>query len=78
MMQHDIQRFLRCSVYVIALLLVLPAQCQSLIRVGGYPFSPFVSKDHDNYSGITLDLIEALNKSQQNYRFEFVCVIALA
>ncbi|GAJ48547.1 putative ABC transporter substrate-binding protein [Aeromonas salmonicida subsp. masoucida NBRC 13784] len=44
-----------------------------LIRVGGYPYAPFVVKESENrYRGLTLDLISALNEVQQEVRFVFV------
>ncbi|MCP4021056.1 MAG: transporter substrate-binding domain-containing protein [Desulfobacteraceae bacterium] len=42
------------------------------IKVGGYVFPPFVEKLNDQHIGITIDLINELNKFQQAYRFEFV------
>lgn len=43
------------------------------IRVGGYPFAPFVEKGPGGqWYGLTLDLIAALNRSQPDYRFIFV------
>ncbi len=49
------------------------AIAQKVINVGGYVFAPFVSLDDFNKpSGITLDLIEELNKIQKKYFFRFV------
>lgn len=42
-----------------------------VIRVGGYAFSPFVTKQLTGYRGYTIDLIEALNRLQDQYHFEF-------
>lgn len=43
------------------------------IKVGGYPFAPFVVKLSDShYEGLTLDLIRHLNEIQQEVRFVFV------
>ncbi|HLA35798.1 MAG TPA: transporter substrate-binding domain-containing protein [Rhodocyclaceae bacterium] len=39
-----------------------------IAHVGGYPFLPFVDKS----SGVTFDLIKAMNDYQSEYRFEFV------
>lgn len=66
------QRMVLNLLYAICLLLAQPASSQQTIRVAGYPFSPFVTKDQNSYSGITLDFIHALNECQQTYRFEFV------
>ncbi|TAH13094.1 MAG: amino acid ABC transporter substrate-binding protein [Curvibacter sp.] len=38
------------------------------VRVGAYPFLPFVDKT----SGLTFDLVQALNAFQKDYRFEVV------
>ncbi|MCP4021055.1 MAG: transporter substrate-binding domain-containing protein [Desulfobacteraceae bacterium] len=42
------------------------------IRVGGYLFPPFVEVNKGKYSGITIDLIDELNKFQEDYTFVFV------
>lgn len=68
-MQRLIRSFLLCALMLVLTPLV---HCQQIVRVGGYPFSPFVTKANGHYSGITLDVIHALNECQQNYRFEFV------
>ncbi len=45
---------------------------QTVIKVGGYEFPPFVNtKIKNGSSGATLDLIDALNLVQDKYRFEF-------
>jgi ABC-type amino acid transport substrate-binding protein len=41
------------------------------VSVGGYLFPPFVYNDRDTIRGISLDLIELLNKSQSKYNFVF-------
>jgi ABC-type amino acid transport substrate-binding protein len=38
------------------------------VKVGGYPFPPFVEAK----SGVTFDLVEAMNTAQTKYVFEFV------
>lgn len=44
-----------------------------LIRVGGYQFAPYVNLQMDGrYTGLTLDMINALNQIQQQVTFEFV------
>ncbi|MGL6124442.1 MAG: substrate-binding periplasmic protein [Shewanella sp.] len=44
-----------------------------IIHVGGYPFAPYVNQQQDGrYTGLTLDIINALNQIQQEVRFEFV------
>lgn len=48
-------------------------QSKSIIRVGGYQFAPYVNLQEDGrYTGLTLDLINALNQIQQEISFEFV------
>ncbi len=43
------------------------------VNVGGYVFPPFIEKDEKgNLSGITLDLIDSLNKIQNEYYFKLV------
>lgn len=43
------------------------------IRVGGYVFEPFLQSGKDNkWNGATIDLIRALNHSQNKYKFRFV------
>lgn len=43
-----------------------------LVKVGGYVFPPFVERNMEGeWSGITLELIDLLNASQGDYRFEF-------
>lgn len=43
------------------------------VRVGGYQFAPFVEFGTDGLaSGLTLDLIAAMNRFQQEYHFVFV------
>lgn len=50
-----------------------PAQTKPVIRVGGYQFAPYVNLQSDGrYTGLTLDLINALNQIQQEISFEFV------
>jgi len=43
------------------------------VNVGGYIFPPFVEKnDQGKVTGMTLDLIDSLNKVQNEYHFNFV------
>ncbi len=42
------------------------------VKVGGYLFPPFVEISKNNYTGITLDMIKAVNAFQGKYQFEFV------
>lgn len=57
----------------LVLLLCSTAWSHPLIKVGGYPYAPFVVKEGENsYQGLTLDLIDELNAIQQDVRFVFV------
>lgn len=52
---------------------LVPAQAAELVRVGGYDFPPFVEAESGGQpKGLTLDLVEALNKAQSQYEFRFV------
>jgi ABC-type amino acid transport substrate-binding protein len=42
------------------------------VRVGGYPFPPYVEDEGGTYTGAVIDLIELLNSFQTELRFEFV------
>lgn len=43
------------------------------VYVGGYLFSPYVELvDGENYAGLTIKMIQALNLIQSNYDFKFV------
>jgi polar amino acid transport system substrate-binding protein len=45
------------------------------ITVGMYPFAPFVEqKDSDTVSGMTVDLVAALNRNQQKYHFDTLLI----
>jgi len=53
--------------------------CKSaeIVVVGGYEFAPFVQQTPDgNYEGVTFDLIEAMNKVQNDFHFIFVTTSA--
>lgn len=44
-----------------------------LVRVGGYDFPPFVEMEAGGAAkGLTVDMIDALNKAQSQYEFRFV------
>ncbi|MCE2596156.1 transporter substrate-binding domain-containing protein [Motilimonas cestriensis] len=54
------------------------AHTKITIKVGGYPFSPYVTKASDGtYSGLTLDVLKQLNKAQNKYNFTFVSTSSL-
>lgn len=59
------------------LLFSLSGWSHPLVRVGGYPYAPFVVKLSDtHYEGLTLDLIDKLNEIQQEVTFLFVPTLA--
>ena len=61
----------RCLFVVVACFSTLVSS-QTVIKVGGYEFPPFVdTKNKEGFYGATLDLISALNKTQDEYLFEF-------
>ncbi len=68
--------FKRLSLHLLLLSLlgISPlAISKTLVKVGGYPFAPYVTKTADGeYSGLTLDLISQLNLIQDKYQFAFV------
>lgn len=54
-----------------------PLLAAERVSVGGYIFPPFVEKDEKgNISGMTIDLIDSLNKIQDEYHFNFVLTSA--
>ncbi|CAA7612250.1 ABC-type amino acid transport/signal transduction systems, periplasmic component/domain [Candidatus Terasakiella magnetica] len=60
----------------LALLLFLvcgPVLARQVVKVGGYEFAPFVERSAGGpVSGLTLAFIEALNRHQDRFAFEFV------
>lgn len=46
----------------------MPAGSTELVKVGAYPFLPFVDKS----GGLTADLLQAMNTFQTDYRFQLV------
>jgi ABC-type amino acid transport substrate-binding protein len=64
-------------VYLLVAFLSNETFARKVIKVGGYPFEPFVHIDGTmKAQGLTLELISLLNKSQTQYRFEFVATTA--
>lgn len=48
-----------------------------VVRVGGYDFPPFVEMESGGTAkGLTVDMIDALNKAQSQYEFRFVSTSA--
>jgi ABC-type amino acid transport substrate-binding protein len=61
------------AVLIFLLLFVGNLSAAEKVNVGGYIFPPFVEKDDKGkIYGMTLDLIDALNKAQAEYHFSFV------
>ena len=56
--------------------LAAAALAADTIRIGGYPFPPFVEVIDGQPGGLTLDLIAAANRAQTDYRLDFVPTIA--
>jgi len=52
------------------------AQAAEVVRVAGYDFPPFVEDAATEPHGITLQMLEALNKLQSRYEFRFVATSA--
>ncbi len=65
-------RFLAATIVVLGLASG-GASAAELVRVGGYDFPPFVELENGGTPrGLTADLIDALNKAQDQYEFRFV------
>ncbi len=61
------------AILVVLLLAAAPAAARAIVRVGGYDFPPFVEITPDAPpAGLTLDLIAALNRAQNQVEFRFV------
>ena len=60
---------------LIIFLLSTPFHClakEKVINVGGYLFPPFVEVSSGSYSGLAIDMIQAINEIQEEYIFKFV------
>jgi ABC-type amino acid transport substrate-binding protein len=54
-------------------LISTPTWAQTVIRIGGYDFAPYVTFNNNTQAtGLSLDLIAALNAIQTEVKFEFV------
>jgi len=63
------------SLYLIIVLItsnLVYADDRQIVKVGGYHFPPFLEDINEKGSGITLDLIDLLNKYQNKYKFIFI------
>ncbi|CUW41394.1 Putative amino acid ABC transporter periplasmic protein [Magnetospirillum sp. XM-1] len=64
---------LRICLVVLGLLAALPALAGKVVKVGGYDFAPFVEGSGTGQpDGLALRLIEAMNKHQDRFTFQFV------
>lgn len=54
------------------IILVCSRAFSETVKVGGYIFPPFVEQTGEQPVGLTLDLIEAMNGFQKEYRFTFI------
>lgn len=44
------------------------------VKVGMYPFAPFVMVENESISGMSMDLIDAMNRVQSTYTFEPILI----
>ncbi|RAU21381.1 amino acid ABC transporter substrate-binding protein [Paramagnetospirillum kuznetsovii] len=64
---------LRALVVVLAMVIGSSAWARQIVTVGGYEFGPFVDAEADGKTtGLTLALIDALNRYQDRFEFRFV------
>lgn len=64
---------LRALALILAMLIGQAAWARDIVTVGGYEFGPFVDQEPGGkVSGLTLAVIEALNRYQDRYEFRFV------
>ncbi len=68
--QGDIMRFWHYLLAALGLFCLQPSAAE-IIRVGGYAFSPFVTKQQTHYQGFSIQLLDALNQLQDRYHFQF-------
>lgn len=62
---------MRTLAFLFALLLALPAWPREVLRVGGYEFAPYVEIQGEKPTGLTIELIEQLNRVQDRFDFQF-------
>lgn len=62
----------RIGSILICIALAVPSLTHAeTVRIAGYRFPPFVMVKGDGHTGLTLEVIEALNAMQDQYKFEF-------
>lgn len=62
---------MRTLAFLFALLLAFPAWSREVVRVGGYEFAPYVEIQGEKPTGLTIELIEQLNRVQDRFDFQF-------
>lgn len=62
---------MRTLALLFALLLALPAWPREVVRVGGYEFAPYVEIQGEKPTGLTIELIDQLNRVQDRFDFQF-------
>lgn len=62
-MKKFLSFFLLLNIYILA---------ATTVKVGAYPFPPYLNIDNSKLSGKTFDLIDVLNRIQKKYKFELV------
>lgn len=62
---------MRTTAFLLALLFAVPAWSKDVVRVGGYEFSPYVEIENQQPTGLTIELLKALNRIQDRYDFQF-------
>ena len=62
---------MRFITLLLALAVALPAWSREVVRVGGYEFAPYVEVQNQKPSGLTIELIDQLNRIQDRYTFQF-------
>lgn len=64
---------LKVCLVVLGMMAALPAWAGQVVKVGGYPFAPFVETNAAGQpDGLALRLVEALNAHQDRFTFQFV------
>lgn len=63
---------MRATLFLLALFFSLPGLTREVVKVGGYEFPPYVELKEGKPTGVTLTLLEELNKAQDKYEFQFV------
>nr|WP_242620270.1 hypothetical protein [Shewanella maritima] len=66
-------RTMLSALVLVVLTMPFSTSAKPIINVGGYEFSPYVTQENDgHFSGLTIDLIAALNQVQNEVEFNFV------